>query len=393
MLLPVANAAALWRDRVEVFVSETITHDNNVFRLSNAADPVTTIGSSSTADTYTTTGLGFRFDVPVSRQRFLGELGWNHNRYNRFTEFNFTDNNARAVWEWQAGNKLSGQLGYTQRKSLTSLSNVQSGVQSTTPNPIHKQGTFFDAAYMLTPRWRLKGELTDARASNTIPELLVNDIDIDGTGFGVSYISPAGNEVGVNIRIAEAQFPFPQLVAGNLVDNAYRQRNAGLVTNWTISGHSRLNAQLGRVDRNYEQFPERNFDDTTYHAAYEWKATGKLSLTAEAQRDISPYEEVNTNAVLLHGIALRPSFDLTEKINISGALEHNNMDYLGDAGLVLGTVQPRSDRMRVAALRILYRPIRHAWAEAALRREDRSSSDPFGDYEVNIVSVTAGIRF
>ena len=393
MFLPVTNAVALWQDRLEVFVSEAITHDDNVFRLSSASDPASTIGSSSTADTYTTTGLGFRFDVPVSRQRFLGELGWNHHRYHRFTEFNFTDHNARAVWEWQAGNQWSGQLGYAQRKSLTSLSNVQSGVQSTTPNPIHKQDAFFNAAYMLTPRWRLKGELTDSSSTNTVPQFQVNDIDIDGTGVTVSHVSPAGNEVGVNIRIAEARFPFPQLVAGTLVDNAYRQRNAGLVSSWTISGNSRLTAQLGRVDRNYEQFPERDFDDTTYRAAYEWKATGKLILTAEAQRDISPYEEVNTNAVLLHGIALRPSFDLTEKISISGALEHNNMDYLGDAGLVLGTVQPRSDRMRVAALRIFYRPIRHAWLEAAMRREDRSSSDPFGDYETNIIGVTAGIRF
>jgi len=378
---------------VEVFVSEAITHDDNVFRISDAADPAATIGSSSTSDTYTTTGLGFRFDVPVNRQRFLGELAWNSNRYNRFTELNFTNHNARAVWEWQAGNQLSGQLGYAQRKSLTSLSNVQSGVQSTTPNPIHKQDTFFNAAYMLTPRWRLKGELTDNKASNTVPEFQVNDINIDGTGLTVSYVSPAGNEVGVNMRIAEALFPFPQLVAGNLVDNAYRQRNVGVVTNWTISGNSRLSAQLGRVDRNYDQFPERNFDDTIYHAAYEWKATGKVSLTAEAQRDISPYEEVNTGFVFLRGVALRPAFNLTEKINIWGTLEHNNMEYLGDAGLVLGTVQPRTDRIRVAALTVSYRPIRHAWLEAAMRREDRSSSDPFGDYEVNIVSVTAGIRF
>src|SRR6185436_17572225 len=319
MLLPAANAGALWKDKLELFVSEAITHDDNVFRLSDAADPATTIGSSSTADTYTTTTAGLRFDVPVSRQRFLGELGWYHNNYNRFSEFDFTGNNARALWQWQAGNRLSGQLGYTQRKALSSLSNVQSGVQSTTANPVHKQDGYFNAAYMMTPRWRLKGELIDSRSSNTVPEFQVNDINIDGTGLGVSYGAPAENKIGVNMRVADAELPFPQLVAGTPVDNAYEQRNVDLVTSWTITGHSRLNARLGRVDRNYDQFPERNFDDTTYHAAYEWRATGKLRLTAEAQRDISLYEEVNTGFVFLRGVALRPAFDLTPKITISGA--------------------------------------------------------------------------
>ena len=78
MLVPVADATALWKDKVEVFVAETITHDDNVFRLSDASDPATTIGSSSKGDTYTTTLLGFRFDVPVSSvPLMLMSFSWN----------------------------------------------------------------------------------------------------------------------------------------------------------------------------------------------------------------------------------------------------------------------------------------------------------------------------
>lgn len=390
---PVTNAVALWNDKLEVFVAETITHDDNVFRVSGESNPATGLGSSSKGDTYTTTSLGFRFDVPVSRQRFLGELSWNDNRYDRFTVLNFTGHNGRAIWQWQAGNDLSGQVGYTSTRSLASLANVQGGVQSSTPNPVEKRNAFFNAIYMLTPRWRLKGELTDSRESNAVPEFQVNDVGINGTGLTVSYVTPADNEVGVNIRVAEARYPYPQLVAGNLVDNAYRQQYVALVSGWTISGRSHLSAQLGRVKRSYDQLSQRDFENTIFHAAYEWKATGKLTLTADVQRDISAIEEVNTGFVFVQGVALRPAFKLTEKINIAGALEYSDRDYLGDPGLVAGTVQPRSDRVRSAALTVSYRPIRRVWLEAAMRRETRSSTAAFGDYQTNIVGVSAGISF
>jgi len=110
-------------------------------------------------------------------------------------------------------------------------------------------------------------------------------------------------------------------------------------------------------------------------------------------RDISDTEEVNTGFVFVQSVALRPSFNVTEKINIAGALEYSDRDYLGDAGLVFGTVQPRTDRVRYAELTVTYRPTFRLWLEAAVRREARSSTVDFGDYETNIIGMTAGIRF
>ena len=73
MLVPVADAVALWKDKLEVFVSETITRDDNVFRLSDASDPVTAIGSSSKGDTYTTTSLTNRLRSPDRSHRKDGK--------------------------------------------------------------------------------------------------------------------------------------------------------------------------------------------------------------------------------------------------------------------------------------------------------------------------------
>src|SRR6266850_3236922 len=132
VLVPVTDAVALWDDKLELFVAETLTRDDNVFRISSGLDPAAAVGSSSRGDTYSTTSFGFNLDVPVSRQRFQGGVTWNNTRYDRFTILNLDGHQARGIWLWQVGNDISGQLGYTENLILASLANVQSGVQSST---------------------------------------------------------------------------------------------------------------------------------------------------------------------------------------------------------------------------------------------------------------------
>jgi len=386
VVMPVSDAAALWRDTLEVLVTEAVTHDDNVFRLSSGSDPAVVLGSSSKGDTYTTTSLGFRLDLPVSRQRFLAGLTWNDNRYDRYTVFNFTGHNGRAIWKWQAGNDLSGELGYTETLELASLANIQGNAQSITANPLKTQRTFLNGAYMLTPRWRLQGELSRREQSSEVFQ--ENDIGINGTDLTVSYITPADNQVGVNLRVEDGSFPNPQLVAGNPVDNAYRQQSVAAVLGWTLTGHSRMSARAGWTIRDYEQLSQRDFDGPMYRATYEWAPTGKFMVTAIAQRDISADEQVTTSFALVKGIMVYPTLRFTEKINLSGGLEYGNRDILGDP-----TGVTRTDRVRAVALTGTYKPIRPVTLEMRFRRETRSTTLAVGDYEVGIVSLSAGISF
>jgi exopolysaccharide biosynthesis operon protein EpsL len=388
-LAPISDAAALWDDRLELFVSERVTRDDNVFRISDRLDPAVALGSPSKADTYQTTSFGFNFNIPVSRQRFQGGVTWNDIRYNRFTILNLTGRTGQAAWLWQAGNDLSGRLEYTESLALASLANIQSGVQSSTPNPLLTRRGLFNAAYRLTPSWRLDGELIRLERSNEARAFQVNDVTIDSAGGTVSYISPAGNQIGVGYSEDRADYPNPQTVAGTLVSNAYRQQNPAIVAEWTPAGHSRINVRAGRVSRSYDQLPQRDYHGPALHAAYEWKPTGKLTLTASAQKDISATEEVATGFVLVKSAALRPFFRMTEKTSIGGNLEYADRDYRSDPGTVLGTVAPREDKVRTAALVATYQPTRTIRLELYWTHETRTSTFAFGDYQANIIGVSA----
>jgi len=364
-----------------------------VFRISSSSDPAAVLGTSSKGDTYYTTSLGFNFDVPASRQRFQGGLAWNETRYDRFKVLNLTGHDGRAAWLWRIGDDFDGQLGYTETLALASLANVQSGVQSGTPNPLLKQRAFFNAGYRLTPRWRLGADVSSLEQSNEAATSKVNDVNVDSAGVTMTYTTPSGNRAGVILREDKAQYPNPQLVAGVLVDNAYRQQNLAIFTDWTMTGQSRVNAQAGLARRSYEQLPERDVELPVFRVIYDWTPTGKLTLSAVAQRDISTTEEVTIGHVVVKGIALRPALRLTEKLGIGGILEYSDKKYQGDPAMVLGTVPERTDRIRAAEVSAAYRPTRAIRLELSWRHETRSSTVALGDYTVNIASVNIRLGF
>ncbi len=393
VLVPVTDAVALWDDKLELFASQTLTRDDNVFRLSSGLDPAAALGSSSKGDTSSTTSFGVNLDAPVSRQRFQGGVTWNQIRYGRFTILNFDGHEGRGTWLWQLGSDISGQLGYTETFGLASLANVQSGVQSSVPNFLTMRRTFFNATYLLTPRWRLQGEAGSLKQSNEAPERKVNDTSTDSVDLTASYVTPVSNQIGLSARVEDGRLPNRQFVAGDLFDNSYRQQNVAAVTDWTLTGSSHVNARVGSVRRSYTQLPQRDFEGSTFQAAYDWKPTGKLALTAAAQKGISAIEQINIGFVLVKSVALQPTLRLTDKVNLAGTLGYSNREYRSDPALTLGVVPSRTDRVRSAAVTASYRPIRTVTLQMALLHETRSSTAAFGDYAVNVVSVSARIGF
>jgi exopolysaccharide biosynthesis operon protein EpsL len=386
LFLPAMEASALWDDKLTLFVEEKATQDDNVFRISKDVDPAS-IGASSRGDTYRTTSLGLNFDLPASRQRFQAGYTWNATRYNKFTDLDSDGHDARATWLWQLGNDASGQLGYTETFALAPFAFIQ----STTPDPLRTRQAFFNAAYLLTPRWRLQAGVRGLDQTNGDPQRQKFDVNIRYTDVSVSYVTPANTSVGFSRRNEDGRFPNPD--PGNSVNNAYRQDSVGIVADWSLTGASRASARADRVRRRYAQVPQQDFDGNTARAEYDWKPTGKLSLAAVVQRDIYPYLDIGSSFVLVKGVTLRPTLSLTEKIDVSGTFEYSIRDFLGNPGLTSGASPNRTDRVRSATATVSYRPARTLTLLMSAQREARSSNVAFIDYAVNVRSIAARITF
>src|SRR6266704_6366672 len=388
LLMPVTRAFALWDDKLQLFAEEKVTHDDNIFRISKDLD----------RDTYRTTSLGFNLDAPVSRQRFQLGYTWNATRYNQFTDLDSDGHDARATWLWQLGNDASGQLGYTETFALASFAFIQSA----TPDPLRTRQAFFNAAYLVTPRWRLQAGVRGLEQTNGDPQRQKFDVNVRYTDVTVSYVTPANTSVGLSARTEDGSFPNPGTSVTS-VDNAYRQDSVGIVADWTMTGASHVSARSDRVRRRYAHAPQQDFDGETARGEYDWKPTGKLSLAAVVQRDIYPYLDIGSSFVLIKGVTLRPTLSLTEKIDVSGTFDYSIRDFLGNPGLASGVTSSRSDRVRSATATVSYRPARTLTLLMSAQREARSSNvvpDPTAtpavlpvDYVVNVISITARIAF
>lgn len=363
------------------FAEETVTTDDNLFRISNQVDPKTVIGSASRGDTYLTTSVGLSADVPVSLQRFQATLTYNIYRYDRFHLLDYDGYDLRGSWLWQIGRDLSGQLGVTENYSLTPFEEEPGVV---TPNHLHLREEFAKGSWLVTPDWKLYGAADDLEQSNSDPAGQYNNVTVDSLEASLSRASGTGNWFGLDTRYESGHFPVAQPIATVLVDNAYRQYGVGVVVDFGSETPSHVLARADQVSRHYDQLTQRNFNRATGRLEYTWTPDVKVSVKAIAERDISPYEYIHSGIVMVRGLTLQPVWHATDEIDVSADIAWLDRAYLADPAVTLGAALPRDDGVRTMSALLAYHPVAWLSLQLSFLHEERSSNIAFGDYAANV---------
>lgn len=388
---PIFEAAALWGDHISPFVGEVVTRDDNVFRLQDGVDPQTVLGAPSGEDTYHVTSAGIGFDVKGDTQRFDGEIALNRYRFRRFEELDFNGYGARATWHWRAGERFNGDVGHDRSQQLASLSNVQSGTRSTTPNIISTQRSFVTATFQPTSHWEVRGQLRVASQQNEAVRYKLNDLDAHSTELSLAYVTTRLARIGVLTQNVDGRLPNPEPVGPLLVNNSYDQHTVGAFVEWQPSAHSQFKLRAGSTDRNYAALPRRDFSGSTHIGTFEWQPTDNLTLTAISQRDISATEEINVGLVLADGIGLYTRWNVRENATLALELERADRTYLGDAVAFLSSFPPYAERVHSAGARLSLHPRKPFTVDIGWKHERRSVLNSLGSYGVGIATV--GFRF
>lgn len=383
------NANGFFDDKLQLSLSEQISYDSNVYRISSGRDPRAVINSTEKGDVTRTTRMGFALDLPAGRQRLQAGYNLNGSRNNRFANRDFDGTDKRAAWLWQFGNDLSGQIGFTESLTLASTANFL----TTTPNPLTRTQTYANATYLLDARWRVQAGISTVRQKNGDPAVQANDFESTNPDLSISYVTPHFTTFGVSVRYEDGRFPNRQLVAGNQFDNAYLQRSVGVFTDWRPTGHSHLSGRMDKMTRNYSQLSQRDTDGRTYSLAYDWAPTGKFALSTSVRREVSPLEDIRTSFVLVKGISIRPTWTATSKLTVSGSYDYAMRDYLGDPGLALGTAAPRSETTTTAGVSASFRPSRTLSLGLNLIHDRRTSTLLLSDYSDTLLTLNAQVTF
>ena len=358
------------------FVEETVTTDDNVFRISNQVDPVTAIGFRSRGDTYRTTSVGLSADVPVSLQHFQASVTYNSNRYDRFHALDYDGYDLHGSWLWQVGRNLSGQLGVSDTYSLASFAEVLSVV----PDRLHVREEFAKGSWLVTPDWKLYAAADDLAQSNSDPAGKYNDVTVDSLEASLSRASGTGNWFGLDTRFESGHFPVGQPIGAVLVDNGYTQHGFGVVVDFGAETPSHVVARADQVSRHYDQVTSRDFDRTTGRLEYTWTPDVKVSVSAVAERDISPYEYIHSSIVMVRGLTLRPLWHMTDELDLSANVAWLERTYLSDPAVALGAALPRDDHVRAMSALLGYHPRTWVALQLSFTHEERTSNAAFGGY-------------
>lgn len=364
----------LWaapEDTVQAYVSASITHDDNLLRLSQDVDPITVSGQPSAADTIKQGTLGVKVDWKQSRQRLILDASISESRYARFTSLDNQAINLQSRWNWQLGNDLSGDVGYNRNTSVGSFAELQHLAN----NLSTQQNAFIDAAWQVQPSLRLSSTLTHYNynvASNS-----VYGNDSMSYSAGAYFTPPGGNEIGIRGVRQVQKYPVLEVFSGVRVDNGFTQNQLLATINWLYSGHIRVNGQAGAVNRSHNQLSERDFSGKTMRGTLTWFASGKGQVDLTAWDEIDAYDNLTTSFTQSKGLSLGPTWNPTAKLNVSARLQHLRRDFLGDPVVKLFTNLPipvRQDTVNSASISLNYQPVRAVNISTSIQAERRDSN-------------------
>jgi hypothetical protein len=364
LLAAVVLAAPAFAEDTQLIAAVGVTRDDNVFRLGSG---------EHAADVRHVASLGLHVDLPVSSQHIVLDGLVSDYRYARFSDFDHTAYTAQLAWQWQAGARTAGRLAWGRESSLTSLANLQAGQQSRVANHLDAQRLLAEGSYGLSSHWRVRTAFERLEHDNSTPEFRLSDMRRDSVEAGVSWVSGSDNRIGLVARGEDATLPNRQQFNRVTVDNSYRQWRAGPLLEWMPAAKSRLQLRGGRLERNYQQLPARNYAAWTWNLSYEWQATGRLTLAALARDDLSEYEQVNVGLVAVKGFALQPAFQFGEKTRLALSFGRDLRTYLGDLAVASGAPRVR-ERLRVIDLQYSWQVLRALGVNLALRQESRRSA-------------------
>jgi len=371
--------------KITPFVEETVTTDDNLFRISNQVDPLLTIGFASRGDTYRTTSAGLSADVPVSLQRFQATLTYNSYRYDRFHQLDYDGYDLRGSWLWQVGSTLSGELGVSENYSLAQFAETLGVV----PDRLHVREEFAKGSWLVTPDWKLYVAGDDLAQSNSDPNGQYNNVTVDSLEASLSQAAGTGNWFGLDTRHESGHFPVDQTIGAVMIGNGYSQYGFGVVVDVGSETPSHVVARADQVHRNYDQVTSRDFNRTTGRLEYTWTPDVKVSVSALAERDISPYEYIHSSIVMVRGLTLRPLWHATDSIDLAVSLAWLERSYLSDPVVALGAALPRDDGVRSLSALLAYHPASWVTVQVSFLHEDRSSNIAFGGYAADVFWLKA----
>ncbi|NMG46103.1 outer membrane beta-barrel protein [Aromatoleum toluvorans] len=372
-------------DALNFSVGQSIRYESNLFRIGDGERAP----GNRAHDTVSETGLGLKFDRRYGRQRLLADLNFVSARYAIHNDLDHDRPEVRLGWDWQLGDRWSGDLSHEHRESLPGF-DERSGTERSLNTYTR---THASADFWWHPRWAVGAGVAHTRSRFDGDDANLAAYDADTVDVNLTYRPPTGNRVVLTLRDTDGEYLNRPAVAGSIRD--YRQQEVRLAGEWQLSGATRVSGFIGQSRVDYRLAPERDFRGAIGRVGFVWDATAKTSLDVSVRREIGAQQDLAANYAVTDALRVAPRWNVTDKVSLGAGLEWRRRDYRGERELAgAGVTRERpDDRSYRYGLHAEYRPLRALSFGLSVQRQVRDGSRSLDGYTADIADVSMQFRF
>ncbi|MDB5774654.1 MAG: biosynthesis protein [Herbaspirillum sp.] len=341
-------------DVVIPYVQYSMSYDDNLLRVQDAATAQALTGSSQMSDMSRQEVAGVRINKTLSRQNITADVNMNRTNFDHFTQFDYQGKAAKANWNWALGEHFDGNLGTAYNQMLTPFQDFRVFEKNIRTD----RSNYASGYWHIDPDWSLHAQYTRYNLGFQLLSQQPNTLRMDTSEAGVDYIVRSTSSVGMVFRHIRGSYPFqqPAIINSVVLDNNFKQNEVKANIQWQMSGKTRLQFLGGWVQRTKSD-SGADFSGPNARLIANLSPTGKTLVTANLYSEIGGVDDPDANFALTKGASLTATWLATGKIRADTSMEYQRRDYNG-ATIVPGiTPSNRRDQYRRVSLNLTYAPI------------------------------------
>lgn len=348
-------------------VTQTFTHDSNVYRVPDGA-----------ADNYASTGLVGGFDQRIGRQRVFGNASVQLNKYQNQSNLDNTSFSLSGGLDFATIERFTGGLSVAANQSLASANDSNTQAPTTERNIVQTEQFGARIGWGGEAPLTLNGAYSRSQVHYSAAAYQTSESNQDSISVGANYRVGATLGVGAALRWSRTVSPKGTLVApGVFEENTANGQSIDLSADWRPTAQTTTSARIGWTKQSNSRVGDRDFSGLTGAVNASYAPTAKLAFSAALSRDTGTNSSLfnltnaNTGAVtqglsessqVTNSVSVNASYAATAKIGLTAGAQwrrSNLVDSFAVAGP--GSSNERTDDAKSVSLGINY-AIARAWS-------------------------------
>ena len=386
ILLTCISASADQFDTLSYSASAGFTFDNNLFKLPSGVDPQLAIGQSNKSDVIQTESLGINLDKKYANQEIIFRGNVTNNKYNTFSNLDYTNSVYSAAWNGNLTSRLSVGLSDSRTQSLNTFADIHVYSRNlTTIDTSH-----LSADWWLQSNWHLTFGATNSKTTTSQSVINNQSYTSKVAEWGVKYAPANGSTMAFVSRIIQNENINSPLNYNQLVDTQSTDTQMELDLNWLSSGKSMLSGNLINIIHQNPTFNQRDFSGTEGGINYLYSFNDKSSLNISFNRGISSWYDFSSSYIVNDTFSIAPSWQISTKTNMHIAVSQSKANYFAP---IVPNTTARLDESQTETLGLNWTPQRSVTLSASVQNSSRNSNFSSYEYDDKSASLSLQINF